>query len=704
VRLKFIDRLVAVFADSRIVRTINNALINLIPFVLVGAVGIALLNLPIPLYQDALNTLLNGSWLTISRIVTFATLDVIAVTSLLSVAHVYASEEPSVKSGIIHPFTPTFTAFACYLILIVWDGGPAPIISHSGQSSVFTSLLIALSSSWLFFSFVRIWDKLKPPRLSALDTNLQMRTAFRAVFPVMLTLLLFALAKTLLPLVIPVDSLQAAFSSFIKDYLMGDTFGSVLLTVLLMQLLWFFGAHGTGMMLSLFPLVSTSAPSSAASSQVLFATQDFYTHFVALGGSGATLGLLIALFIVGSRHKGRRLAKASILPSIFNINEILLYGVPLILNPFYLLPFLLAPLLSATLCFAAFSAGLVPPITQSVSWTTPVIFSGYLSTTSVAGSLLQLVCLACSTALYMPFILRNRSFDARRRKERLGRLHEASLKVAADEGGSVLLRNDAVGESARELSARFHSYFETDTVPFHMVYQPKTDKDGRVMGAEALLRWHHPDFGALSPIMIVELCDESGLATSLGRWIARETIAEYARWKRAGIEGLRLSINLHAPHLCEDSDFPAFLADLLKANDIAPGEIEFEITERLAMHANKTNKEALAQIRALGVELSIDDMGMGYSSLTYISDFDAKAVKIDASLVSDISTDEQQQEIISSIVALAEKLDLTVIVEGVETQEQVDALAALRVRYFQGYFFSRPLLPQDFIAFVTRTT
>jgi EAL domain-containing protein (putative c-di-GMP-specific phosphodiesterase class I) len=409
--------------------------------------------------------------------------------------------------------------------------------------------------------------------------------------------------------------------------------------------------------------------------------------------------LLIALFVAGSKYRGRRLAKASVFPSLFNINEILLYGIPLILNPFFLIPFVLAPLLAVALCYLAFSLGLVPPIVHSVEWTCPIFLSGYLSTGSLAGSLLQLMCLACSTAIYLPFIIANRRYERHRLLRRVRKMQSAALEAADNEGVTVLSRNDVIGETAREISSRLHGYFETDTLPFHLVYQPKTDENGRVMGAEALLRWNHPDFGVISPVVLVELCDESGLATALGRWIMRKAISEYVHWERSGLFGLRLSINLHARHLREDAGLPAFLNELFSAHHVKGEEIELEITEHLALHANQANKRTIAEVRALGVELSIDDMGIGYSSLTYISDFDARGVKIDASLVSAIATDIQQKEIVASIVQLATQLDLTVVVEGVETKEQVDTLVALGVRYFQGYFFSKPLAPQDFITF-----
>jgi EAL domain-containing protein (putative c-di-GMP-specific phosphodiesterase class I) len=531
-----------------------------------------------------------------------------------------------------------------------------------------------------------------------LDTNLQMRSAFRAVFPVAATLVLFALIRLFVPAVIPTDEIRLAFSRFISEGLVSDKLSSVLLTVFLAQLFWFFGVHGSGMILAEFPTVA-ALPDPAST---LFATQDFYLNFVSLGGSGLTLGLLIALFLVGTPHRGKRLARASLFPSLFNINEIFLYGIPIILNPFLLAPFIVAPLLAALLCFIAFSLGWVPPLTHPVEWTCPIFLSGYLSTGSFVASLLQLLCLGCAIIVYLPFVIAIRHFDARRRADRVRQLQTVTLETVGNEGATVLARNDAVGETAREISSRLYGYFETNTLPFHLVYQPKTDKDGTLMGAEALLRWVHPELGAISPVVLVEICDESGLASKLGRWVTREAIREYVHWREEGLRDLRLSINLHARHLCEDAAFPAFLGGLLASQGVGRGEVELEITEHLALHANQANKGALASIRKLGVELSIDDMGIGYSSLTYISDFDVRGVKIDASLVSAIDSDIQQQEIVSSIVQLAKQLNLTVIVEGIEAKEQRDALVALGVEYFQGYYFSKPLLPQDFVAYARR--
>jgi lactose/cellobiose-specific phosphotransferase system IIC component len=693
-----IERIASVFAKSRLVRTVSNGLINLIPFVLVGAVCLAALNLPINAYQNWLAELFNGRGDELFEVLNFALFEVMGLAALLSVSHSYAGEETVIRTGEINRFLPMFTAFICYIFIFVLSSSAEIQLDNLGRHGLFFALAIALSSSWLFFSFDKIWMRIRPLRPSVLDTNLHMRSAFRAVFPTALTLLVFALLRVVGPLIFPLEAIGAAYNDFLTNQLMKDTAGSIILTVLAIQLLWFFGGHGTFTILDQFPLVSSLADPSLTS----FATQDFYFNFAFLGGAGATIGLLIALFIAGSRHRGRLLAKASLFPSLFNVNEILLYGIPVVLNPFFFIPFVLSPLLAAALAYFSFSMGLVPPLIYATNWTTPVILSGYLSTGSIAGSVLQIVCIAGSVLLYIPFVTATRNYESHRRKDRLVCLQDAATKAADDESMIVLTRLDEVGETAREVSSTILKYFERDALPFYLVYQPKTDKNGRVMGAEALLRWVDPELGYISPIVLVELCDESGLTSELGRWITQEAIEEYDRWKRDGIIGVHLSINLNARQLKEDRGFAAFVGEALAKNEVDAGDIELEITEHIAMHANDDTKEKVQALRDFGIPLSIDDMGIGYSSLTYISDFGVSLVKLDISLVSHIDTDETQQEIVRSLVQLAQQLNLTVIVEGVETREQVDALVDLGVSFFQGYYFSKPLEPADFIDFVRK--
>jgi EAL domain-containing protein (putative c-di-GMP-specific phosphodiesterase class I) len=473
-----------------------------------------------------------------------------------------------------------------------------------------------------------------------------------------------------------------------------DSFMTVGLMVLVSQLLAFFGAHNFVIFdfipsIDMLPTLDTVP--------MLFSVRGYYLQFALVGGSGATLGLLLALLLFnGGWLKGRRMARASLFPMLFNINEPLLYGFPVMLNPFYLIPFITAPLASAAISYLAFWLRLVPPITMMVDWTVPPILSGYLSTGSLSASVLQAACIVVSVALYYPFVRAHRSYEQAQRRQRFAAMQDAAYSAAKEEEPPVVYRDDSIGELAREFAGHLAAAARQGQLPFTLAYQPKTDRNGRVVGSEALLRWSDAEMGQISPITAVELMEESGLSSVLGRWVIERAISEFTQIRQGHLTNLRISINLDPRHLRSDDTLVGFIAELRDRYVILPGEVEFEITEHVAVQATEAMKDLFKQLRELGFGLTIDDLGMGYSSLNYISEYGVQTVKVDASLVSQVASDHNQQGIVSSIVQLARSLKLELVVEGVEAIEQVEALSALGVEVFQGFYFSRPLTLADF--------
>ncbi|MDR1713035.1 MAG: EAL domain-containing protein [Coriobacteriales bacterium] len=683
-------RLTGWLASSRIIRALTSGLISLIPLVLVGAIFLAILNLPLPWFQEFLDTAFAGRWLYIADMVDSATFEIIGLAALFTVSAALVAEEPRLYSGEINRIIPVLVAFCCYVVSYAFDAQGVLSIPHTDGSGIFYSLVTALISIKLFALYTRLWQRL-PRRRSQLEADLRIRSAFRAIFPVLATILSFIILKMLASGLLNATDAMGQINAWIENNLVSDSYGSVLLTVLLCQLLWFFGIHGTDAVMGHFPSLLAGDVTGN-----IFATNEFYNTFIGVGGAGCGLGLLLALLVVGSHHRGQKLARASIFPAVFNVNETLLYGGPVVLNPFLFLPFILAPLLASVLSFLAVISGLVPPISSPVQWTTPPLISGWLSTGSASGAVLQLVILLASALIYAPFVLLNRNYESQQRARQFDALKVAALAAAEGDQAPLLTRHDDLGVSAREFVIELHEYFDSDNIPFHLVYQPKVNAEGQMVGAEALLRWQHPEHGHLSPVLLIEMTDEAQLANQLGRWLARTALQQYASWRKSGLGDFILSINLNPRHLAQDPDFADYLAGLIQEFQIHPGEIELEITEHLAMHSDAVTRALFGRLRALGFGLSIDDLGMGYSSLSYISDFGVETVKIDASLISEIQTDVQQREIVRSIVGLGQSLGLTVVVEGVETGEQLEALLQLGVRAFQGYYFSRPLSAEDF--------
>lgn len=229
---------------------------------------------------------------------------------------------------------------------------------------------------------------------------------------------------------------------------------------------------------------------------------------------------------------------------------------------------------------------------------------------------------------------------------------------------------------------------------FVLHYQPQIDlATQNVIGAEALLRWNHPEQGLIAPADFIPLLEETGLIVPVGEWVLREACAQATAWRQAGLPPLRMAVNLSARQLRHER-FADTVATALADTGMDPDGLELEITESAVMQQVEACLETLRQIHALGVQISMDDFGTGYSSLSHLKLLPIDTVKIDRSFVRDIPADENDAAIVQAIIVLAHTLRLNVIAEGVETQEQLEFLRAHSCDAMQGYLFSRPL-PAD---------
>jgi len=226
---------------------------------------------------------------------------------------------------------------------------------------------------------------------------------------------------------------------------------------------------------------------------------------------------------------------------------------------------------------------------------------------------------------------------------------------------------------------------------FILHYQPKIDlKTKQIFGVEALVRWKHPELGIVSPAEFIPLAEETGLIIDIGAWVLEEACQKIGQWSESYPWLTNMAINLSARQF-QQEDFVTKIKSVLQNTQVDAGKIEFEITESLIMDNVNTAISILANIQILGISVSIDDFGTGYSSLSYLKHLPANALKIDRSFVSELASDEADQPIVRSILALAENLQLKVIAEGVEDEEQNIILTKMGCDYAQGYYYSRPL-------------
>ncbi|HXH28163.1 MAG TPA: EAL domain-containing protein [Candidatus Polarisedimenticolia bacterium] len=244
------------------------------------------------------------------------------------------------------------------------------------------------------------------------------------------------------------------------------------------------------------------------------------------------------------------------------------------------------------------------------------------------------------------------------------------------------------------LENRLRRALEQQELELH--YQPLFDVDaGSIVGAEALIRWRHPDLGLVAPAEFIPLAEETGLILPVGEWVLREACGRMAAWHRAGHRSLVVSVNLSGRQF-RDGRLGEVVRRALEVSGLPPRCLELEITESVLMREAQETVATLRSLKALGVRIAVDDFGTGYSSLSYLTRFPIDTLKIDQSFVRDLRNDRGDVAITTAILSMSRGLDLSVIAEGVETQEQMDLLRRQGCRLMQGYFLGRPLPVPEF--------
>ena len=229
-------------------------------------------------------------------------------------------------------------------------------------------------------------------------------------------------------------------------------------------------------------------------------------------------------------------------------------------------------------------------------------------------------------------------------------------------------------------------------------YQPKIDlRSGAMVGMEALLRWRHPVLGMVSPVRFIGVAEETGMIVAIGRWVLRSACAQNKAWQQAGLAPQRVAINLSARQF-RDPGLGAEVAAALADCGLDPQYLELELTESLMMHNVDEAVALVAGLKQLGITLSIDDFGTGYSSLAYLKLFPVDYLKIDKSFVHEMLTEPKVAAIVRSVIALGQSLGFKIVAEGVETEAQLAYLQRHQCDEMQGYYFSKPLAPDDFAA------
>ncbi len=277
-----------------------------------------------------------------------------------------------------------------------------------------------------------------------------------------------------------------------------------------------------------------------------------------------------------------------------------------------------------------------------------------------------------------------------------------ALKYAKQQGGNIhcFYSAELNDRSLHRLSLNSALHNAAARGEFQLFYQPKIDtRTKKLAGAEALVRWNHPQRGFISPGEFIPLAEETGVIVEIGAWVLDEACRQIQAWRVAGLPAPTVAVNISGRQFAH-KDFLSVLARLVQRDAFDARHLQLEITESILMGDIQGNIQTMSEIQKLGLKLSLDDFGTGYSSLSYLRYFPINELKIDQSFVRDIGAagKDNSSALIVAIIAMARALGLKVVAEGVETQAQATFLAAQGCDQWQGYFFGRPMPAQDFTA------
>ena len=704
--------------NNTVLTAIREGLTFALPIIVAGTMAVLVNSFPLPIYQEFMLETFGPSWRSLGGYIWNGTLGFLSVIMTISISNSFSEHYNSANpTRRINPSIVSLVAAASLICTMepgqlfvtpgaLEGGGGAMPSVWLGVHGLLWATLTAVFSGYIFrwflhFDFLRVSFNYS----TSVDTTISQ--AMDTLLPGLLTITIFAGIKTLTK-ALGIDDINNSIYHLL--YVPFDSMGGSMLETaaiygVIRHLLWFLGIHGSNV---LEPIMTELYLPAIAANQALLASgqeafhifsKPFFDCYTSIGGSGSTTGLLIACLIKHRDSGSRKIARLSIAPALFNINEILLFGLPVVLNPVFLAPFILLPLVLTAVAYIANVTGLVPVTINDVAWNVPILLSGYLATNSIAGSILQVVCLTISTIIYLPFV----SLDNWLKAEQFDRTYKKLVQVTssgevAELGPRYLGGTDTVGSLARFLAQDMERGLEMRE--FYLEYQPQVDsRTGRVYGVEALLRWWHPQIGMVPPPVFIGLAEDSGLIKTLGLFVAEEACRQAAEWQKIpGAEHVVISINVSARQL-DDLELPDKIFAMTQQYDVPVKNIKVEVTESTAIGGYDGHK-VLTKFSEHGFKLAIDDFGMGHTSLSYLREFEVSSLKLDSIISRDVLVSRSSREIVYTIADLCRNLGIELIAEFVEDEAHLLKLRELGCYNIQGYFYSKPLLPEDCLLYI----
>lgn len=686
--------------DNKILYSIKQGMILAIPAIMTGSTALVILNLPIKAYQEYLSSLFNGEVTNILNFINDSTLGIISLIILLTISYSYGKIYGS-KYTVLVPIVAM-----CSFLVFSHGNELNSYIEIFKTKWLFTSIIVSMTSSVLFVKLTESFVTNVKFHTEGTDADFNMVVS--AIVPFIIVVFLFSIFRVIMISLIGSSNFQDIFYNLFSNVFnrMGTNLMSALLFIFLMHFMWFFGIHGSNVLdtvaKNLFEnsmAININLVNNNQLPTEIF-TKTFFDTMVLLGGCGSLLCLVIAIFLSEKRTNVRKLAKIASIPALFNINEMLVFGIPIVFNYIMFVPFVITPIILTITSYVAMSTGIVPCTVSAVEWTSPIFLSGYMSTGSIRGSLLQVFNLCVGVMIYIPFIKMSQNRYTYMFKNNIENLTNLLKRYElTGEQPNILNHNGKIGSISKMLASDLK--FAMKRGEIELFYQPQVNYNGDVVGAEGLLRWKHPIGGFIYPPLVIILAKEEGFLDELGEYIINKACIDLKKSEKLLTNPVKFSVNI-SPDQLDDPKLPEQIKNIISSNDINPNMLGIEITEQIALSGSQIIIERINAIHNLGIKLIMDDFGMGHSSLIYLQNNNFDIVKLDGSLVKEILTNKRSSEIIMTIVNLSKNLDFDIVVEYVENMDQRDKLYGLGCEIYQGYYYSKAIPFEEFVEYANQ--
>lgn len=669
--------------NSHLLSTIRRGLTMLVPIIVVGAVAHAILYFPNETFIYWITE--RQAWIaTFLEMVYQGTFGMFSMILVVALAISYAVELGETIDKMFFYAITAIASFGTQLIVadsnVVWD--------MFGNQGCFVAMVVGLLSSVIFSTLERI-DSISL-RKYTIGMDAVLANAIQSIFPATITVGIFALFEYGILKISGGKDIYTLWATFSEHMFasIGNEFLSALLYTVLVHILWILGFHGSHMMENVAVNYFQNVGEGIIFSKSMFDT------YVMMGGCGTTICVLIGIFLFAKKKRTRNIGKLALPTVIFNANEILNFGIPIMLNPVFLIPFICVPVLALILSYSAVTLGIISPVCNEITWTMPVVISGYKASGSVAGVILQIIIIALGVMIYAPFLkLYEKVYDLRMQEKIKNLVDELRECEKKGENPNFLHRMDDTGMVTRMLLQELKIAIRQKDL--FLLYQPQVNGEGKCIGAEALLRWKHSEYGFIYPPLIIYLAKEGNFLPELERMLFDTAISAIKQVSDSCGEDFKISVNITAHSF--DWEIEEYIEQKLQEYRVSANYLWIEITEQDVLTNSDMVIRKISCLKKAGHKLLIDDFGMGHTSLIYLESDHFDVVKLDGSLVRDIIKKETNQKIVSSVIELAKKLNVKVVAEYVETEEEYSLLKHMGCDWYQGYLFSKPIPLEELI-------